>query len=92
MVTFGIGFAGGKMGAFDKMILNPMLKGASTLSTNVTYNLTKAILVAAKPSIGRTFVTWASSYLGETLTKMLIFSSLGAGARWLIDKFFGLFE
>lgn len=41
------------------------------------------------PSVGRTFITGMSWYLGETLTKMLTFSLLGTGARWLIDLIFG---
>lgn len=87
--TFGIGYAGGKMGAFDKMLLNPMLKGASTLSTSVTYNISKAMLSQVIPSVGRTLFTGLSMVTGEMLAKMLIFSSLGAGARWLIDLIFG---
>ena len=39
--TFGIGFMGGRMGAFDKMVLNPMLKGATTLSRGITYGMAK---------------------------------------------------
>lgn len=82
----------GKLGAFDKMVLKPMLKGASTISARITYNIAKAIIASAKPSIGRNLVTIISMYLGETLTKSLIFGSLAAGTRWLIDKIFGSFE
>ena len=86
--TFGIGFVGGKFGAFDKMFIDPLLKGAYTLSTSLTYELAKGIMASAFPSIGRTILTTASFYIGEFLTKLLFVSSTAAVSRWIIDQFF----
>ena len=88
VATFLTGFAGGRLGAFDKMFLNPILEGASTLSTSVTYDLAKGIMAAAFPSAGRTFFTTTSFYIGEFLTKLLLVSSIAFGFRWLIDQYF----
>lgn len=49
-------------------------------------------MAEAIPSIGRSVISTMSWYLGETITKIITFSSLGAGIRWLIDKFFELFK
>ena len=71
------------------MVLNPILKGANTINTSVTYELSKAIMASVFPSLGRTVLTTSSFYLGETLTKLLFVSSVAAGSRWLVDKLFG---
>ena len=86
--TFVIGFVGGKFGAFDKMFLNDILKGAYTISTFTTYELAKGIMASAFPSIGRTILTTSSFYIGEFLTKLLFVSSAAAASRWIIDQFF----
>lgn len=39
--------------------------------------------------VRRQFFTQVAYYLGESLTKMLIVSSVASGARWIIDKIFG---
>ena len=74
--TFGMGFMGGKLGAFDKIILNPLLKGAKTLDMSITYSLTKIIF-------GRTiFLT----PIAEFLFKIVAISGISSGIRSLIDK------
>ena len=87
--TFGIGYIGGKVGAFDKMLFKPMLKGVLTESQTLTYAFTKGILSTALPGIGRQFMDMATWYLGENLAKIFLFSSAASGARWLIDKILG---
>ena len=92
LVTFGIGFAGGKLGAFDKMLLKPMLEEASTISKGITYDIAKGIMATLNPNPVKTFLSWSSYYIGETLTKTLFVSSIAAGSRGIIDKIFALFE
>ena len=70
------------------MFLNPLLKGANTVSTFATYEFSKAIMASAFPSVGRSILTNVSFYLGETLTKLLLVSSVATGARSIIDKLF----
>jgi hypothetical protein len=86
--TFGIGFAGGKFGTFDKIFLKPLLENAYTISTSTTYELAKGIMASAFPSIGRTILTTSSFYIGEFLTKLLFVSSTAAASRWIIDQIF----
>lgn len=85
--TFGIGFMGGRMGAFDKMILYDLL-GKEFAKDALVYGMTKSVLASVLPSAGRTAMTWLSLCLGETLTKILIINSLAALARKLIDLIF----
>jgi hypothetical protein len=89
IATFGAGFFGGKFGAFDKMFLDPLLKGAYTISTSATYELTKSVMASVFPSVGRTFMTATSFYIGEFLTKLLFVNSTATVSRWIIDRFFG---
>lgn len=78
MFTFGLGFAGGKKGAFDKSVLKPLLKGVSTLDYSITYAIAKAIM-------GRKVLLTRA---GETFLKTGIFGAIGFVGRWIIDKVF----
>jgi len=91
VTTFTTGYFGGKFGAFDKIFFNPILKG-SYLNSNITYDVSKAILAAIYQSGGRNFLTNISSYAGEFLTKMIFVSSVASALRALIDKIFDYFE
>ena len=84
--TFAIGYAGGKSGFFDKMIIKTTLKEQA--KDSMSYMLTKSILNGLRPSMFRTFSTYANWYLGESISKMLFVSSIAAGLRWLIDRVF----
>lgn len=48
------------------------------------------MLAQVLSNVGRTLFTGLSMITGEMLAKMLIFSAIGAGTRWLIDKIFGV--
>ena len=77
--TFSIGFFGGKkLGAFDKHIINPLLKGVKTLDYNITYSLSK-ILMGRK-----IFLT----PLTELIAKILFVSGAATLSRYIIDKIF----
>lgn len=77
--TFATGFLGGKLGAFDKLKLNSMLKGAKTIDMNLTYAMSKVMF------LNRHF---ALTPITETLFKLLGISGVSAGFRYLIDKGF----
>lgn len=89
LTTFGIGYFGGKAGAFDKMILTPMLKNSITLSKNITYGLAKSVLSNLLNNTSRTIFTNIALKIGETLTKFIFVSLVSSAFRWIIDKIFG---
>ncbi len=88
-VTFRIAFLGAKFGAFDKVFLKDVL-GKEVVKDVFSYDIAKGILASIIPSAGRQFFTQAAYYLGESLTKMFFVNSFAAGARWIIDKIFGI--
>ena len=88
-VTFRIASLGAKFGAFDKVFLKDVL-GKEVVKDVFSYDIAKGILASIIPSAGRQFFTQAAYYLGESLTKMFFVSSFAAGARWIIDKIFGI--
>ncbi len=88
-VTFGIAFAGGRFGAFDKVFLKDVL-GKELVKDVFSYDIAKGMLASIIPSAGRQFFTQVAYYLGESLTKMFFVNSIAAGARWIIDKIFGM--
>ena len=88
-VTFGIGFLGGKSGAFDKLFLKELL-GKELVKDSVSYGIAKGLIAAASPGFLRNLFTWSSFYFGETLTKFLFVSSVASGLRWIIDQIFGV--
>ena len=87
--TFGIGYLGGQIGAFDKLALKGLL-GKELVKDSISYGITKGLLSAAMPGFLRNLFTLSSFYLGETLTKLLFISSVASGIRWMIDQIFGL--
>ena len=87
-VTFLVAFMGAKFGAFDKVFLKDLL-GKELVKDIFSYDIAKGMLASIIPSAGRQFFTQVAYYLGESLTKMLIVSSVASGARWIIDKIFG---
>ena len=75
-------------GAFDKVFLKDLL-GKELVKDIFSYDIAKGMLASIIPSAGRQFFTQVAYYLGESLTKMLLVSSVASGARWIIDKIFG---
>lgn len=88
IATYFIGRWGGKNGAYDKLALKSLL-GKEFVRDCFSYGIAKGLLSAAMPGFWRSVFTLTSFYLGDTITKMLLVSSLASGARWLIDQIFG---
>ena len=86
--TYWIAFMGARFGAFDKVFLKDLL-GKELVKDIFSYDIAKGMLASIIPSAGRQFFTQVAYYLGESLTKMLLVSSVASGARWIIDKIFG---
>ena len=60
------------------------------MKDSVSYGIAKGLLSAAIPGVLRNLFTWSSFYLGDTLTKLLLISSIASGLRWIIDRIFGV--
>ena len=86
--TYWIAFMGARFGAFDKVFLKDLL-GKELVKDIFSYDIAKGMLASIIPSAGRQFFTQVAYYWGESLTKMLLVSSVASGARWIIDKIFG---
>ena len=87
--TFGMGYFGGKFGTFDKVVLKGLL-GKEFVKDSVSYGIAIGLLSAAIPGVLRNLFTWSSFCLGDTLTKLLLISSIASGLRWIIDRIFGV--
>ncbi len=78
--TFSISYIGGKAGAYDKIVLDQLLKGTDTMSMSVTYSIAKAL-------IGRKyFITPVS----ESILKNLIIGGMSTIIRNVIDSLVSL--
>lgn len=76
--SFYIGFVGGKLGAYDKLIIKPLIKGIPTLDMNISYGFAKILM-------GRTaFLT----PFAEFILKNVIISGLATITRFIIDLIF----
>ena len=77
--TYALGLmAGYKLGAYDKILLKPLLKNIKTLDYNITYSFAKILM-------GRNaFLT----PLSEFLLKSVLISGAASGLRFIIDKIF----
>ena len=89
MATFGIGYLGGEAGAFDKMLLKPLLKEIGAGNSSLIYGFAKGMLSSAVPSVSRSFLTNIALAIGETFTKMAFISSAAAFTRFIIDLILG---
>lgn len=89
IATFGIGYLGGKAGAFDKMLLKPLLKEIGAGTSSLIYGFAKGMLSSAVPSVSRSFLTNIALAIGETFTKMAFISSAAAFTRFIIDLILG---
>ena len=78
--TFSISYIGGKAGAYDKIVLDQLIKGTDTMSMSVTYSIAKAL-------IGRKyFITPVS----ESILKNLIIGGMSTIIRNVIDSLVSL--
>ena len=86
VTTFGVAYGGGKAGAFDKLLLKPLMEG---VKDSVTYGILKGVLNSILSGVGRDLIATSTWFLGESITKIIFVSSVASGLRWLIDKIFG---
>lgn len=90
--TFFISFAGGRIGAYDKLFINKEL-GLNIFNRNqLGYSIVKEFMAKAFPSFGRTLLTKLYYLIGESATKLITVGGASAASRWLIDKLFGLYK
>ena len=90
--TFGVAFQGGRVGAFDNLILKDALKGVYTVDAAITRDIVKAMLTQLIPASGRTAFTYITSIVMESLAKTVFVSSIASGARKAITYLIELFS
>lgn len=76
--TVAIGYIGGKLGAFDKLTLSPILKNAPILNIEILYSFAKIMM-------GRKLFVYPIS---EFLFKTLFIGGIAGGIRSVIDLIF----
>ena len=84
MANFGVGFAAGRFGGFDSVIIRH-IAGRGAVDSFTRYGA-QAIIHAARPSILRPIVMEVTWQLGAPLARAALFSSTGVGIRLVIDR------